>query len=181
MNDNNHIDYNSGLNQIQTMFPQLDRELIELILEQNENRIEASIDMLLNMTKEWNLAGDDFNYKDSPKIVQKNNNEEPQISIMKNSEQKYIEKGIKSNGTKVDTNNYQSKNNQQNNQNKNVSSNINNKTQDKPIPSKISKTDSKEIKTSVKNEDININKKNSFGDKVKSKFNFLNKILFILI
>lgn len=77
------LDYEKGLSQLMSMFPQFDKELIEIILESNSNIVETTIDSLIV------LANETYGKNDS------NQNKDGMISMFNNkNEQKKVEQVI---------------------------------------------------------------------------------------
>ncbi len=67
------LDYEKGLAELMNMFPQFDKELIELILENNSNIVETTIDSLIILSNE------------SYGTNEKSQNKEGMISMFKNN------------------------------------------------------------------------------------------------
>lgn len=98
----NQINYQLGIQQLQQMFPTLDLEIITSVLENNDNKIEPSIDFLLQISSQQYETNNNIvnsvtkQTNNDNKISNSNDN---QISIFKNinNEQKNIEKQIEVN------------------------------------------------------------------------------------
>lgn len=149
------IDYEKGLKELQSMFPSLDLEIIISVLENNNNKLETSIEFLLQIVSEQYKnqepdKNDDFGNKE--------------ISIFGSSEQSNIEQNINKQKSVI-ANKSLSKNQQDNNnisQNKNTLNSNNNKINNNSQVVQVNKT--------VSNKDNNIytKKKMSIGEKVKN-------------
>ncbi len=152
--NSNGIDYDQGLQQLTIMFPRLDKELIITILENNNNQIEPSIDMLLKLSSETYGITDEK--KDDGMISMFN----------KKPQQNIIESQIKSipiKESKVEKNIKQVKSQEANGfEDKRYSGSINDIKQNNNSYSNSSKN----VKTEEKN-------KKGFGDKMKSKLYYL--------
>jgi hypothetical protein len=143
MQNSNTISLQKGVDQLKQMFPNFDEDVIFCVLVENHNEFEKAVDALLMMNGS----------------VNKLNREEPEISIFRN----------KPSMANYDT--YSNKINEQVNRRENINKNEtslekqeNNNNNNNKSNDNVNKLPMKTVANSVE-----IKKKNSFGQKFKSK------------
>lgn len=154
INTPNSIRYNDAISDLQQMFPEMDIELINLMLEENEYRLESTVTILLQMQKEFISQIERFNsvpLNKSPDIPNMDKRDDEPISIMKTtSVSKEAQNFKKSKSTEI---------NQLNNNTLQSSTPTNNKT------SFGDKFKSKQIKIDWMNKIFTSTKKNTKSEK----------------
>ena len=145
------IDYNVGLKQLQDMFPHIELEIIKDVLENNNFKVEISINHLLQISENMYQ----FSEKNDKEISKEKKTQGGGISILGNNEQSQIE------------NYYKNRNNPENQKEKEIKKVVSGATTQNNKTQITSSTNSNSIKSMQKVEG-GTQKKKTIGEKMKN-------------